>query len=152
MSDLSHVDVESHLDEAEEAFSEQLAKAMIECSMQAVNFAKLACAVDTGRLRNSITGAAGAARGGVVQTPANQDKVVTDGKGITKQAVMASPEDYKVLADPEDGVMAIGTNVEYAPSIELGTSTQSPKGFLGIALSEHMDLYKKIIEKNLRGE
>lgn len=46
----------------------------------------------------------------------------------------------------------IGTNVEYAPYQELGTSRGiKPKHFLRDSVKDHVDEYKDIIEKTLNG-
>lgn len=67
-------------------------------------------AVDTGRLRNSIT--------------------------------------YAVKADEK--AVYIGTNVEYAPYVELGTRKMRARPFLKPAATEHNDEYKKIMEAALK--
>lgn len=55
---------------------------------------------------------------------------------------------HKVI---DDNSVAIGTNVEYAPYQELGTS-RMPKGhpFLKPACENHMDEYKDIVKKALK--
>lgn len=49
----------------------------------------------------------------------------------------------------------IGTNVEYAPYQELGTRYMSPanhgKGYLRPAISDHENLYNKIINDTMKG-
>lgn len=44
----------------------------------------------------------------------------------------------------------IGTNVEYAPYVEMGTSRTRAQPFLKPAATEHSDEYKKLIETELR--
>lgn len=44
----------------------------------------------------------------------------------------------------------IGTNVEYAPYVELGTSKMGARPFLRNAVSNYADEYKKIIEDSLK--
>lgn len=52
----------------------------------------------------------------------------------------------------EDGKRAIiGTNVEYAPYVELGTRRQKPRPFLKPAANDHYSTYKGIFLKHLRG-
>jgi hypothetical protein len=60
-------------------------------------------------------------------------------------------------AVPKDKMMAVyvGTNVEYAPSVEYGHRTQSGKTvagkpFLKPAIESHLDEYKHILEEELK--
>ena len=76
--------------------------------LQAENYAKRKCPVDTGRLRNSITHTV---------------------KGM---------EVY------------IGTNVDYAPYVEYGTSKTKAQPFLKPAAQNHAGEYKKIFEYYLQ--
>lgn len=46
----------------------------------------------------------------------------------------------------------VGTNVEYGPYIELGTSTSGPFPFLVPAAQNHGDQYRQLIEDALKGE
>lgn len=45
----------------------------------------------------------------------------------------------------------IGTNVEYAPYVELGTSKMKAQPYLKPAIEEHLDFYKSILESYLKG-
>lgn len=45
----------------------------------------------------------------------------------------------------------IGTNVEYAPYVELGTSRMAKFPFIKPAASEHSDVYRRILEDELKG-
>lgn len=53
--------------------------------------------------------------------------------------------------DAADNAVYIGTNVEYAPYVELGTSRQKAQPFLRPAASEHGAQYRQILEKALGG-
>ena len=44
----------------------------------------------------------------------------------------------------------IGTNVEYAPYVELGTYRMSARPFLRNAVSKYVNDYKKIVEEGLK--
>lgn len=88
-----------------------LATALEETGLVAEGYAKSACPVDTGRLRNSIT------------------HIVDEGG---KCAV-------------------IGTNVEYAAYVELGTTRQKPQPYLKPAAEDHASTYSSIFRKHLGG-
>ena len=44
----------------------------------------------------------------------------------------------------------IGTNVEYAPYVEFGTSKQKAQPYLKPAVTNHIDEYKKIVKSTLK--
>ena len=48
--------------------------------------------------------------------------------------------------DTEENAVYIGTNVEYAPYVELGTSRRSRHPYLKPAASEHGDEYRAILK------
>ena len=54
--------------------------------------------------------------------------------------------------DAGDDAVYIGTNVEYAPYVELGTSRQKAQPFLRPAATEHGDQYRKILKNALENE
>lgn len=53
--------------------------------------------------------------------------------------------------DAGDNAVYIGTNVEYAPYVELGTSRQKAQPFLRPAASEHGAQYRQVLKKALGG-
>lgn len=93
-----------------DAIDQALAKALEEVGLVAEGYAKKACPVDTGRLRNSIT--------------------------------------HQVR--PSEKSVYIGTNVEYAPYVELSTSRTKGQPFLRPAAADHEGTYKKIFESELK--
>lgn len=53
--------------------------------------------------------------------------------------------------DTAGNAVYIGTNVEYAPYVELGTSRQEAQPFLRPAASGHGAQYRRVLEKALGG-
>ena len=97
-------------------------------------------AVDTGRLRNSITYALAGEETHVKSYKA--DKGGKDRETYT----------YDGTADGKKGSgVYIGTNVEYAPGIELGTHRSAGAvHFLQDAVANHADEYKKLMEDSMK--
>lgn len=55
------------------------------------------------------------------------------------------------ISHADDGTYAyIGTNVEYAPYVEMGTSRMEERPFLRNAVLDHIEDYKGIFEEVLR--
>lgn len=102
--------LQDNTDEVKRALESAMAKALEEIGLTAEGYAKKACPVDTGRLRNSITHA---------------------------------------VAESEKAVY-IGTNVEYAPYVELGTSRQKAQPYLRPAAADHAATFRQIAERNLK--
>ena len=97
-------------------------------------------AVDTGRLRNSITYALAGEETHIKSYKA--DKGGKDRETYT----------YDGTADGKKGRgVYIGTNVEYAPGIELGTHRSAGAvHFLQDAATGHNDEYKKLMEDSMK--
>ena len=97
-------------------------------------------AVDTGRLRNSITYALAGEETHIKSYKA--DKGGKDRETYT----------YDGTADGKKGSgVYIGTNVEYAPGIELGTHRSAGAvHFLQDAATGHTDEYKKLMEYSMK--
>lgn len=52
--------------------------------------------------------------------------------------------------DERDKSVAVGTNVSYAPYIELGTSRMGPWSYLRPAAQRHGTEYRQVLEKHLK--
>jgi hypothetical protein len=112
--------------------------------LTAEGHAKKKCPVDTGRLRNSITYAiAGYAthvqsyrRGNVAGGTSQKHKYYDYGGGA--------------MEGEKDSAVFIGSNVEYAPFIELGANGRPPVHFLQDAASGHGDEYKRLMEDSMK--
>ena len=102
---------EDNTEEASQGIRRAIDRALEEIGLAAEGYAKRACPVDTGNLRNSIT-----------------------------HAVEGS----------EDAVY-VGTNVEYAPYVEMGTRRTAAQPFLRPAATEHGSTYRSILKRNLEG-
>lgn len=100
---------EDNTEEVSQGIVRAIDRALEEIGLAAEGYAKRACPVDTGNLRNSIT-----------------------------HAVEGS----------EDAVY-VGTNVEYAPYVEMGTSRTAAQPFLRPAATEHGSTYRSILKRNL---
>lgn len=97
-------------------------------------------AVDTGRLRNSITYALAGEETHVKSYKANKG-------GKDRETYI-----YDGTAEGKKGSgVYIGTNVEYAPDIELGTHRKAGAvHFLQDAATGHTDQYKKLMEDSMK--
>ena len=110
--------------------------------IKAESYAKALSPVDTGLLRNSITFAVGG------ELPNIAGYTDNSGQAIGEYG-QAAPQD-------SDGelTLIVGTNVHYAVYNELGHMTVNggyvePRPFLRPAMENHVDEYKKILEKEL---
>ena len=81
--------------------------------------------------------------------------------GLTAEryAVEACPKDTGRLQGSithkpnlSEKAVYIGTNVEYAPYVELGTSRQKAQPYLRPAATDHVDEYTDIVKRVLKGE
>lgn len=50
-----------------------------------------------------------------------------------------------------EGTAYVGTNVEYAVYVEMGTVNTKPQPYLRPAVTEHKDTYRAIVKRNLKG-
>lgn len=100
---------EDNTEGASQGIVRAIDRALEEIGLAAEGYAKRACPVDTGNLRNSIT--------------------------------------HAVESD-EDAVY-VGTNVEYAPYVEMGTRRTAAQPFLRPAATEHGSTYRSILKRNL---
>lgn len=89
----------------------------------------------TGRLRNSITFAVSGEKAHVSSYNDN------DGNSYSYDGT--APDD-------KEKAVYIGTNVEYSPYVELGTSKMPPRPFIKPAATEHNEEYEKIMEAALK--
>lgn len=106
------------------ATDEQIEKALIECGIKIQEYATNVVPVDTGRLRASLTYATSSGQGSGSSTP---------------------------RGEAEEHTLYAGTNVEYAPYVEMGTSRMGAQPYLEPAFVNQFDLFQKIFEDNFKG-
>lgn len=128
--------VESHKDEVLKEMEEAIAQALETIGLVAEGYAKRLCAVDTGLLRNSITHAISGESPAITEYKSD--------KGDEKGSYSGS------IGSKKEPAVYIGTNVEYAPYLEMGTSRTGPQPYLKPAVMDHLDEYKDIVEKALK--
>lgn len=106
----------------------------VEAEGNAVNEISRMKAVDTGRLRASITHATSE----------------YSGKGSYTDDQGNSYSDANAKGTPKEDSVYIGTNVEYAPYIEYGARSMGARPFLRNAVDRYGEDYKRIIEDGLK--
>lgn len=162
MSDVKFTD---NSEEVKGAIKSAILRGLVKCGLTAEKYAKRRAPVDTGLLRNSITYALSGEPAAIKKYTAKKAKNGAKAEG-----------EYTGVA-PDDGGLAVyvGTNVEYAPYVELGTGSfteggrptkwtyEDDKGvhrtggheaqpFLKPAVADHAKQYRDIIESELKGE
>ena len=119
--------------------NELVERAMIECGLDMERFAKEELYPNhgkvTGRLQNSITFATSSFHS----------------SGNDRDGAKASTEDMALRGTPESATVYVGTNVVYAPYVELGSSKRKGGGyhFLKNSLQNHLSDYETIIKNIL---
>ena len=144
------VKLTDNLDAINAATEQQIKRALIAVGMEAESNAKkeITKAVyntpqspsgykRTGRLRNSITFALAGSQPNISSYKDDNQKEY----GVSGSAGEAEHAVY------------VGTNVEYAQYIELGTSKMKPRSYIKPAVtnSEYVDRYKELVKDALKG-
>lgn len=133
------ITIKDNTDEFLSAFEKALENGLTAIGMTAEGHAKRKItdypAVDTGRLRNSITFA-------ISGEKANTTTYTDSKKGVYNYSGTAP--------DDKEKAVYVGTNVEYGSFVELGTSKMTARPFLKPAAAEHNEEYKKIMEAALK--
>lgn len=144
------IKIHDHTDEVLDEYEEALERALLRVGQSAERYAKEELSrpkphadgtvrpnVDTGFLRNSITWALSGEASNISEYKADKGDKVGFYSGN-------APED-------EDKAVYVGTNVDYGPFVELDTSKMNAFPFLKPAATEHTDVYKRIVEDELKG-
>lgn len=128
--------VTSNKDLIKEQTEDAIITALQSCGVQAQAHATAEItaqgAVDTGRLRASITYAVS---GDSARQHSYSDNL---GNGYTQSVEGAG--------DRKDQIMYLGTNVEYAPYVEQGTQKMPARPFIRPALENYLSEYEQIFQ------
>ena len=133
----SDVTMEDHSQEVIDAKNNAVEKALEMIGLKAEAYAKLLCPHDTGLLRNSITHAVSGQSPAIGSYHADRG----DGSGSYSGSM---PNDFF------DKAVYIGTNVEYAPYVEMGTQRTRAQPFIKPAATGHAEEYMRIAKNCLQ--
>lgn len=130
------IELKDYSVECKEEIESRALKALTMCGMVVERAAKQLATVDTGLLRNSITWALAGKKPAVQSYKADKPK-----NGVIQTG------EYSGTA-PDDGLSVyVGTNVEYAPYVELGTSKQEAQPYLKPAAADSKNALRQCFEK-----
>lgn len=62
----------------------------------------------------------------------------------------ALAEDYRIHGSPEENTVYVGTNLEYAPYVNFGTSKMVARPFMQNAIQNYIDQYQEIAQTELQ--
>lgn len=151
---LNNIRINDHSSEFKAAMDDAIDKALEMIGLKAEGYAKRKCPVDTGLLRNSIThGRSGETISASYHATYGSNTYVNK-KGETVRRSATSKNAGNVgfgtisttLGNRNEKAEYIGTNVEYALYVEMGTKRTDAQPFLRPAASEHTSEYKRMIE------
>lgn len=129
------IKIEDHSAEVEAAIYEAIKRGLKDIGMAAEGDAKKLCPVQSGLLRNSITHA-------LSGESFDHSYSSTDGK--------KTGSFNEQVGDNDEKAVYIGTNVEYAAYVEMGTSRTAPQPFLKPAATDHVNKYAKMLEAEIK--
>lgn len=156
--DTASFQVESNKEEFVELLRRVTDNILTEWGLIGERYAKGKCPVDTGRLRNSITWAISG--GTTAITTYQGSDTHGSNESTVKRGIAGKPAppphegSYSGTApDAPDNKKSvyIGTNVKYAPYVELGTRKMGARPFIKPAVADHLDEYTDILRKYLNG-
>lgn len=137
----------SHIDAFYDEFDPAVRKALEEIGIEAEAHAKEIMRdmspkppIDTGYLRNSVTWAIGGGNPNAKNYKADKEN---------KQGIIREGSYSGTAPKKDQPCVYLGTNVEYAPPVEFGTSKMPARAFIRPAVEDFGDEYKEIVENNL---
>lgn len=130
------LECESHVEEILDNLDDSVIKGLVQCGMVAEGYAKKACAVDTGRLRNSIT-------------------FTVDENELSM--TVGTPVEYAPHVEYGTGKYATNGGGRPTPWVYQDangnwhrTHGSKPKPFIKPAVADHKKTYHKILGDNLK--
>ena len=144
--DNANVTVDSSVDELLAKLHNIIPKILTEWGMLGEREAKKRCAVDTGRLHNSITWAISGQPAAI--SSYSGDRAGKDGRPPQSGKYSGTAPD-----DPSNKLSVyIGTNVKYGKFVEFGSSrykNTGPRPYLKPAITDNIGEFKKILQDYL---
>ena len=151
---MADVTIKDHSKEFLDAMDDAIDKALEMIGLKAEGYAKRLCPVDTGLLRNSITHARAGESFSHSYHATYGSNTYTNKKGETVRRSATSKNAGSVgvgtfsgsVGSSDEKAEYIGTNVEYAAYVEMGTSRTAAQPFLEPAAKDHTDEYKRMVD------
>lgn len=141
---MANVEITNHYADVEKALQAAMDKAAMMCGMVAETAAKQSLtasgAVDTGYLRNSVTF-------GIGGKPPHISQYSGKGKKGKPARTGGYGGSLPADSDPDERTVYVGTNVEYAPEIEFGTSRMAARPFIRTAFSDNLGKVEAAVRK-----
>lgn len=132
--------IDSKIPELKRATQESITTALEAVGVQAQGNATAEItavgAIETGRLKNSITFAVSGQSGSTHNYSDDEGNRYSDEIGST--------------GDAKENTVYLGTNVEYAPYVELGTYKMRARPFIRPAMEKNLSDYKDILIESLQ--
>ena len=150
----SNIRIIDNSDKIKSALDQAIDKGLEMIGLKAEGYAKRKCPVDTGLLRNSITHArAGSTIQGTYRASYGSNTYTNkQGKTVRRSATSKNAGSVGMgvisttVGSKDEKAEYIGTNVEYAAYVELGTQRTKAQPYLKPAATEHMDEYKRMLD------
>ena len=152
MAKMTEVKLDDFSPKIIEKMEEQILLGLEMIGQEAEKNAKEECPVDTGLLRNSIAHALAGEQPSIGKSYKGTNKKARsykagkpDKNGVTKSGTYKG----KTPKQGNEHSVYIGSNVEYAAPVELGTSRMRARPYLKPAATEHTAEYKELVKESL---
>lgn len=136
-----YIRIVSHKDDVKRDTEEAIEKGLQGVGIEAQRNISIKAPVDTGRMAASITYATRHRQG-------EADRSYYDQEKAARKNNLLKPEDYRKLGEPDEHMVVLGTNVEYAEAREFSSDENSH--FIRRGMQNHTNSYKKIMESALK--